>query len=267
MPDNNSVPRVESSSATAEVPSSNAGIAFAHTQPASSGKLIRSTVIAAVIAALLLLTVVMPAEYGVDPTGIGRVLGLTEMGEIKAQLAKEAAADAAADLAGGLASSAVGGVAPRATTSNVTGANAHQAVPNPVPASLPVQATPNTPVPTAAPQPTAAVAAAKTDEASVTLRPNEGKEIKLAMQKGARVNYTWSTDRGVVNYDTHADRKAAPAIKYFNYAKGQARPSDTGVLVAAFDGMHGWFWRNRTSDVVTVTLKTSGDYTELKLME
>lgn len=267
MPDNNSVPGGESSSATAEVPSSNAGIAFAHTQPASSGELIRSTVIAAVIAALLLITVVMPAEYGVDPTGVGRVIGLTEMGEIKAQLAKEAAADAAADLAGGAAGPAVGSVAPQATAVTVAGANASQAVPSPVPASLPVQATPNTALPEAAPPPRAAVAATKTDEASVTLRPNEGKEIKLAMQKGARVNYTWSTDRGVVNYDTHADRKSAPAIKYFNYAKGQAQPSDTGVLVAAFDGMHGWFWRNRTSSVVTVTLKTSGDYTELKRME
>ncbi len=65
----------------------------------SSGKLLRSTVIAAAVAALLLVTVVMPAEYGVDPTGIGRVLGLTEMGEIKAQLAKEVEADAAADRA------------------------------------------------------------------------------------------------------------------------------------------------------------------------
>ena len=48
----------------------------------------------AVIAALaILITVVLPAEYGVDPTRIGRVLGLTEMGEIKQQLAEEAEAD------------------------------------------------------------------------------------------------------------------------------------------------------------------------------
>jgi len=28
--------------------------------------------------------------------------------------------------------------------------------------------------------------------------------------------------------------------------------------------MHGWFWRNRTSESLTVTLRTSGQYTELK---
>ncbi|WP_255530380.1 hypothetical protein [Novosphingobium sp. NBM11] len=41
----------------------------------SSGQLIRSTVIAAVTAVALLVTIVLPAEYGVDPTGIGRALG------------------------------------------------------------------------------------------------------------------------------------------------------------------------------------------------
>ncbi|HEU0076657.1 MAG TPA: hypothetical protein VFQ76_03350, partial [Longimicrobiaceae bacterium] len=48
----------------------------------SSRALLRSTAIAAATAAVLLVTVVLPAEYGVDPTGVGRVLGLTEMGEI-----------------------------------------------------------------------------------------------------------------------------------------------------------------------------------------
>ena len=33
---------------------------------------------------------VLPAEYGIDPTGVGRALGLTQMGEIKVQLAEEA---------------------------------------------------------------------------------------------------------------------------------------------------------------------------------
>ena len=58
----------------------------------SSRTLLRSTMIAAGVAVHLLITVVLPAEYGVDPTGVGRVLGLTEMGEIKVALAKEAAA-------------------------------------------------------------------------------------------------------------------------------------------------------------------------------
>lgn len=63
----------------------------------TSAQLLRSTIIAIVTAALLLVTVVLPSEYAIDPTGIGKLLGLTEMGEIKAQLAEEAEADAKAD--------------------------------------------------------------------------------------------------------------------------------------------------------------------------
>lgn len=62
----------------------------------STGKLIKSTILAAIAAGVLLVTVVMPSEYGVDPTGVGKMLGLTEMGEIKTELAEEAAADALA---------------------------------------------------------------------------------------------------------------------------------------------------------------------------
>ena len=61
--------------------------------------MLRSVLIALAVALLLLFTVVLPAEYGIDPTGVGRVLGLTRMGEIKVRLAREAAADAAADAA------------------------------------------------------------------------------------------------------------------------------------------------------------------------
>ena len=64
----------------------------------STAKLVRSTIIAAIVALFLLVTVVMPAEYALDPTGAGRLLGLTEMGEIKEQLAEEAAADEAAQM-------------------------------------------------------------------------------------------------------------------------------------------------------------------------
>jgi hypothetical protein len=67
--------------------------------PSSPRQMLRSVLIALVVAVLLLFTVVLPAEYGIDPTGAGRVLGLTRMGEIKVRLAKEAAADAAADAA------------------------------------------------------------------------------------------------------------------------------------------------------------------------
>lgn len=198
----------------------------------SSRVLLRSTLIAAGIALLLLVTVVMPAEYGVDPTGVGRVLGLTRMGEIKQSLAAEAAAADEADRE----PAAAGDTAIAATSAS----------PEP---SAPLVTTP---------------AAGRADTISVLLQPGQGREIKLAMGDGARVNFAWSARGGVVNYDQHADRTAPPAIRYHGYRKGNAVASDTGVLAAAFAGMHGWFWRNRTTAPVTVTLRVSGDYTEWK---
>lgn len=62
----------------------------------STAKLIKSTLLALIGAGVLLVTVVMPAEYGIDPTGIGKALGLKQMGDIKHALAHEAEADAKA---------------------------------------------------------------------------------------------------------------------------------------------------------------------------
>ena len=56
----------------------------------SPSQLFKSTIIAVLVAGILLLLVILPAEYGVDPTGVGDFLGLKKMGEIKVSLEKEA---------------------------------------------------------------------------------------------------------------------------------------------------------------------------------
>ncbi|HWJ70818.1 MAG TPA: hypothetical protein VNS79_12310 [Sphingobium sp.] len=63
----------------------------------SSRKLGRATLLAAGAAAIILVTTVLPAEYGVDPTGIGGVLGLTAMGQMKQAAAPGATAGEAPD--------------------------------------------------------------------------------------------------------------------------------------------------------------------------
>lgn len=202
-------------------------------------KLIRSTILALFIAAGLLVTVVLPAEYGIDPSGAGRALGLTEMGQIKVSLAKEAA---------------------------LVSAPAVPALPTTLSVAAPA-IVPTLPVPVHVPEdvpPAPAPAPSRNSHATaLSLKPGEGKEVKLVMREGAKVTYSWSTDRGVVNYDMHAD-SVNPPRDYHGYKKGQGVASDAGELVAAFDGSHGWFWRNRTDHDVIVTLKTEGEYTELK---
>ena len=209
----------------------------------TSKQLVRSTVLAAISALVLLVAIVLPAEYGIDPTGIGRVLRMTEMGDIKQQLAAEAAADAAAPAA---PSPAAG------TTLSMAAANAAEP-----PAKAAEAAAPKAPAQPAAPK------IEWRDEMPVTLRPGEGTEIKLKMVQGAKAQYSWVVEGGEVNFDTHGD---APG-QSISYEKGRGVASDEGVLEAAFTGNHGWYWRNRGKSNVKVILRTRGDYTDIKQMK
>ncbi|OPK07368.1 MULTISPECIES: transmembrane anchor protein [Pseudomonas] len=197
----------------------------------STRKLVRSTVIALLTAVGLLVTVVMPSEYAVDPTGVGRALGLTQMGELKIILAQEALADAAP-------------AQPAAPAPQVA-----QVQPTAKPAAQPV----------ATPDP-----AFKTDQMTVTLKPGEGTEIKLEMLKNKTVSYEWTAAGGPVNYDTHGEPYNAEKGYFHSYTKGKQVKSDKGEFTAIFDGTHGWFWRNRSNNDVTISLKTTGDYLSVK---
>ena len=203
----------------------------------STRKLVRSTVIALLVAAGLLVTIVMPSEYAVDPTGVGRVLGLTEMGELKITLAQEALADAAPPQASAPASASAS--APQVA----------QAQPIAKPVVQPVA----TPAPTL-----------KTDQMSVTLKPGEGTEIKLEVLKNKTVSYEWTAGGGPVNYDTHGEPYNGEKGYFHSYNKGKQVKSDKGEFTAIFDGTHGWFWRNRSNSDVTIALKTTGDYLSVK---
>lgn len=202
----------------------------------TSRQLVRSTVIAAAVAGALLVAIVLPSEYGIDPTGIGRVTGLAEMGAIKVSLASEAAAETPASAPGAAAASAV--------------------------STAPVAAA--TPAPSAPAVVEKPVVAGQSQQMTVTLKPGQGAEVKLDMRKGAKVAYRWETRGGTVNYDAHGDPVQAPAGFYHGYGKGREVNSDEGTLEAAFDGKHGWFWRNRSKAEVTVTLKADGEYTAIK---
>tara|TARA_R110000787_G_scaffold79597_1_gene173948 strand:+ start:257 stop:892 length:636 start_codon:yes stop_codon:yes gene_type:complete len=192
-------------------------------------QLFRSTLIAIVTAAALLVTVVLPAEYAIDPTGIGKVLGLAEMGEIKVQLAEEAERDAKIEVS---IDDAMSPAAPNAQIGTLT-----ESVTEP------------------------SVQDVWQDTIVLTLKPGEAAEIKLEMNRNDPVIYEWTTSRGHLNSDLHADGTAG---EFTSYRKGRKEVSDAGRLTAAFDGAHGWFWRNRSSVDVEVTLQVKGTYGEIR---
>lgn len=213
----------------------------------STAKLVRSTIIAAIVALFLLVTVVMPAEYALDPTGAGRLLGLTEMGEIKEQLAEEAAADEAAQMVA--VQSSVDQKTPEVKEPVVD-----EAVEEPSP-SPEVEVAPAEP----APEPEIAEPQWQ-NEVRVVLTPGEGTEFKLTMEEGATARFSWVSEGGPINFDTHGDGGG----QSISYEKGRGVPEDEGELVAAFTGNHGWFFRNRNDNNITLVLRTGGDYGELR---
>jgi hypothetical protein len=219
----------------------------------TSAQLLRSTIIALVSAAIILVAIVLPSEYGIDPTGVGNKLGLTEMGQIKVQLAAEAEADAKAQAQQTQA-------APPVSTPTVQVAEAPTEPSTPTVAAAPASVQPKPPPAPIEALDQPAEPADKSDEISFTLKPGQGAEIKLVMKSGAKANYSWTANGAIVNFDTHGDGGG----RSITYEQGRGVPNDQGVLEAAFEGNHGWFWRNRTKSDVTVTLKTSGDYIELK---
>ncbi len=133
----------------------------------SSAQLLRSTVIAAASALAILVTVVLPAEYGIDPTGAGRLLGLTEMGEIKTQLAEEAEMDRLMEEGRDDQSSVLDDFL-----------------------SLFVG--------------TAQAQEAWRDAVTFTLAPGDTAEIKLVMVEGNTAEYAWTAEGGRINFDLHA---------------------------------------------------------------
>ena len=190
----------------------------------TKAQLFRSSIIAGIGAVAIMVTVYLPAEYAIDPTGVGRVLGLTEMGEIKVQLAEEAEADRLLDEQRALDQSS-------SLLDNVFG--------------LFVGA--------------AHAQEAWQDEVTFVLEPGDTAEIKMTMEAGNTVTYAWTATGGRVNFDLHAHSGGESV----DYERGAGQTEGAGTIEAPFAGDHGWFWRNRDSTPITMTIQVRGEYSDI----
>jgi hypothetical protein len=224
----------------------------------SSKQLIKSTLLALLVAMVILVTVVLPAEYAIDPTGAGRWLGLADMGEIKQQLSEEAEADRVLALTQEKLAKSVKQL--EAETKTVTAEQADKA-------QLKPEGEDDQSVLESTTQPEQP---AWKDEIQFVIAPGQGTEYKLLMNGGAVAQYFWISEGGPINFDAHGDGlvggKENGQRRSISYEKGRGVTEDQGDLTAAFSGKHGWFFRNRNKHNVTVTLKVKGDYSALKKM-
>ena len=133
---------------------------------------------------------VLPAELGVDPTGIGRALGLTGLAEPPSRAVRQTSAPLVVD------------------------------------------------------------------GRRFELVPFESVEFKYRLAAGDALVYAW-TATGEVVFDLHAEPADATPGVAESFAQGRAG-KDSGAYVAAFAGVHGWFWENRGYETVAVALQVAG---------
>jgi hypothetical protein len=200
---------------------------FEHTPP-STRQLVKSVAVAVVGAGIILLFFVLPAELGVDPTGIGKALGLTEMSaptrtiEIK-------------DVIGG-----------NETYRTVEIPNSMDPVPLPNPAVAQIKAT----------EP-------RKETMTITLAPNQETEIKAILDAAQVIVYSWKAQGGAVYTDFHGHEPNA-GDAFVRYEEQQSGTEGHGSLVAPFTGEHGWFWQNISEQPVTIRLEVTGYQNGLK---
>ncbi len=175
--------------------------------PPSGKKLWVGVAAAIAAAAVFFILFVLPAEFGVDPTGAGEATGLT-----------------------GLATPEMTELERGALRTGVL---------------------------------TLQDEALRVERREFVIEPFESIEYKYTMDEGAPLAFSWrATDE--LHYDLHSHPFDGGEAMTEGYGVGDAR-EQTGLYVAAFEGIHGWYWQNRTLEPVTLTLNAAGHFTATTL--
>jgi hypothetical protein len=193
---------------------------------------LRGLGVALLVAVVLLLTVVMPAEFGRDPTGVGRLLGLTAMRSPETAPATVQLTDV------------IGG---NEQVISVDPGDGREPVPLPNPAVYQSE--------TVAP---------RSETLTVSLGLDEKTEIKALLGKGKVITYSWSVEGGQVYVDFHGHDPSLGEKFWVRYQEADGIASSNGSLVAPFSGEHGWYWLNVSDGPVTITLTVTGYHSGLK---
>lgn len=201
------------------------------------GKVWKWLAVAAAAALLLLFVVVLPAEYGYDPTRIGSALGLTDM-DGKRQADGE-----------GLVVEDI--LTANDSLAQQAGTDPNVPIPLPNPAISQIEAAPP-----------------KTETMRIQLDFDERTEVKVEMARSKVVLYSWKVTGGEVYVDFHGHDPAKGNSFWVRYEEagqeeGQGVSSRSGSLVAPFDGQHGWYFLNLAQGPITIDLTVTGYFDRL----
>jgi hypothetical protein len=191
---------------------------------ASKGKLLQATAIAIAVALVLLFTAVLPAEYGIDPLGTGKALGLTG-------LAASGAGAAAAPAAGG---EAAGPVIEAPTVKGVFVAQ---------PKRYKIDSR------------EIKLESGEGIEIKYHMEQGAGMVYSWTVSPSEKIFYEFHGEPDV-------KPAGAPEDYFESYEKDDQVGKDQshGTFTAPTKGIHGWFWENQSGVPVTIKLVTAGYY-------
>jgi hypothetical protein len=191
--------------------------------PPSGRKLVVSVVVAILAAAVVLVTVILPAEYNIDPTRLGAALGLTALNA-------PAKTVQVTDVVGG-----------NEKYRDVPVPDFGEPVPLPNPAVFQKKSS-----------------TSRSDALTITLQPGQQTEIKALLKTAQVVTFSWSAEGGTVYTDFHGHEPGAGDDFWVRYEEQQSGTGGNGSLVAPFDGEHGWYWLSLSEQPVTIKLAVNG---------
>ena len=195
-------------------------------------QLIRSVLIALVIGIIVLVTAVLPAEYNIDPLGTGKLFGFSKLY-----------------------------IEPASEESNL-----QTVLLNFKKLSIEeIGSGPEVPVPSEVnnPPPAEQYSVREDNDIIVIVKADKGIEYKFKMLKYGKTKYEWSTNDGSILYsDMHGEiiMDNPPKEEFFESYTEAYSNNMTGTLTAPFEGKHGWYFRNKNKEDVTVTIRLKGQY-------
>lgn len=106
----------------------------------------------------------------------------------------------------------------------------------------------------------------KSETLSIEIPVDGAIEYKAIMERGGAIVYDWNSDGGEVYADFHGHDQAQGNDFFVRYEAGELG-SQSGMMLAAFPGGHGWYWLNLDDRPLTITLRIAGFFKEIVRME
>ncbi len=194
-------------------------------------QLIKYLIISILIGGIVLVTAILPAEYNIDPLGAGELFGFSKL---YAQPNAE--------------EFEIQNVPLNFKKLTIEESGSGPDVPIPVEVN--------------SPPPAEQYSIREDSDITVVVPAGKGIEYKFKMLKYGSTKYEWSTDGSILYSDMHGELllENPPEEEFFeSYAEAYSN-NMTGTLIAPFEGIHGWYFRNKNKEDVIVNLKLKGQY-------